>query len=97
MIDWGIISTAVATIIGSVATGLGTWWSMRNKEKQSIDDAQVEFINTLRNEVETLRARVAKLQETIDVLMEERRELKNHVTDLEIEVRKLKGMNNDSA
>jgi peptidoglycan hydrolase CwlO-like protein len=91
MVDWGIVSTAVATIIGSVATGLGTWWSMRNKEKKEIDDAQVEFINTLRNEVESLRARVAHLQETIDVLMEERRELKNTVTDLEIEIRKLKG------
>ena len=91
MIDWGIVSTAVATIIGSVATGLGTWWSMRNKEKESIDDAQVEFINTLRSEVENLRARVSTLQVTIDTLMEERRELKNQVTDLEIEVRKLKG------
>lgn len=91
MIDLGIVSTAVATIIGSVATGLGTWWSMRNKEKQSIDDAQVEFINTLRSEVENLRARVSTLQVTIDTLMEERRELKNQVTDLEIEVRKLKG------
>jgi len=87
MIDWGIISTAVATVIASLATGLGTWATMRKGEKDEIEVAEDAFIRRLLDETADLRARMDRMQETIDTLMEERRILKNQVTDLEIKVR----------
>ena len=87
MIDWGIISTAVATVIGSVATGLGTWATMRSKEKESVDNQEDQFIQRLLGEVSDLRGRIDRMQETIDTLMEERRTLKNQIIDLEIQVK----------
>lgn len=92
MIEWGAISTAVATVIGSVATGLGTWWSMRSKERSLIDQAEQDFISRLQQETKDLRARLDEMQKTIDTLMEERRELKNQVVELEIQVQRLRGI-----
>lgn len=91
-IDWGIISTAVATVIGSVATGLGTWATMRSKEKSLVDEAERDFITRLQNETKDLRQRIDDMQKLIDTLMEERRELKNQVVELEIKVKHLEGI-----
>ena len=87
MIDWGVITTGIGTIVGGIITGLATWKSMSKETESSIDDEQREWRQELINEVKDLRDRVKELQSTIDTLMEERQDLKEQVTDLRIQLR----------
>lgn len=86
MIDWGVITTGLGTIIGGIITGLATWKTMSAKEKNELDTEQSNFMNRLVADTKDLRERINNMQKTIDTLMEERQILKTQITDLTINI-----------
>lgn len=86
MIDWGVVTTGIGTIIGGIVTGLATWKTMSNREQNDLDTEQSNFMNRLVAETKDLRDRIDRMQKTIDTLMDERQALKTQVTDLTIRI-----------
>lgn len=86
MIDWGLITTGIGTIIGGIITGLATWKSMTGTKESDLDNEQAKFMNRLVEDTNALRERINKMQQTIDTLMDERYVLKSEVTKLSIQI-----------
>merc|ERR1740129_282396 len=67
----------IKTYIGASGAGQG---SIDNRIEQAMDLVKSHLMSAVRSEVEELREKIAKLEDTVQVLSRENDTLRNHVT-----------------
>ena len=90
MIDFGIVSTAVAAIISGLAGAFGTYKTMQNNDQKELDTEQKEWREEMRKEAQDLRDRIDKMQLMIDDLLSKKYEMQAEMAVMSITIKQLR-------